>query len=119
MKLLVTGGREYDDWPHVRKVLDALHARTPITHVIHGACADRFGNMRGADKLADDWAFENGVQPVRCPALWDFHGRAAGPRRNALMLPLKPDYWVSFPGNKGTADMVTRLKHAGIPGEPA
>ncbi len=53
------------------------------------------------------------------PANWATHGKAAGPIRNQLMLDQKPDLVIAIhedPGlGKGTLDMVTRARKAGIP----
>lgn len=110
MKVLVFGGREFQDRKFLFDTLDALHKSQPFTHVIHGA-------YKGADALADEWAMRRGVQPVRCPANWDWFGPPAGPIRNRSMLELNPDYWVAFTGGVGTADMIGRLMDAKIPGE--
>jgi hypothetical protein len=49
------------------------------------------------------------------PADWTRHGKAAGPKRNQLMLDKeKPDLVIAFPGGKGTADMVARAKAQGF-----
>jgi hypothetical protein len=43
-------------------------------------------------------------------------GKAAGPIRNQRMIDEgKPDLVIAFPGGRGTADMVSRAKKAGIP----
>lgn len=99
MKILVCGGRDYADKEKVYATLDKWRKVELITHVIHG-------DATGADKLADQWAIENGIQPVRCPALWDFYKRAAGPLRNESMAELNPHMMLAFPGGKGTKNMV-------------
>jgi hypothetical protein len=101
--VLVFGGRDYDDKEAFDSFMDRLAAQykaagDDITHVIHGA-------YRGADTLADEWAVAHGIQPVACKALWVTYANAAGPRRNRLMLMLKPDVAVAFPGGRGTEDM--------------
>jgi hypothetical protein len=103
MKVLVCGGRDYDDREAFDSFMDRLAAQykaagDPITHVIHG-------DYRGADTLADEWAVARGIQPVACKALWVKFANGAGPRRNRLMLMLNPDVLVAFPGERGTADM--------------
>lgn len=72
------------------------------------------GGARGADALAAKWADHNGVPLVTYPPLWS-RGRKAGPERNAFMLmDSRPDLVIAFPGGRGTADMVSRAKAAGI-----
>lgn len=110
MKVIVTGGRDFHDFNFVNKILQELHASNVLTHVIHG-------NASGTDQLAGTWARQNGVQEVVCPADWKRFGRPAGPMRNAAMLELlggTRDIVVAFPGFKGTHDMVTKAKAAGV-----
>lgn len=103
MRVLVCGGRDYNDYTNVKTNLDQLHASTPITLVIHGGA-------NGADTLAGIWCRERGIPYAAVPALWDFYGKAAGPRRNAVMLTLDPDLVAAFPGGRGTANMVEQAK---------
>lgn len=108
MRLLITGGRDFDDEHLLKVTLDRLHAESPFTCLIHGAA-------KGADRLAGQWAQANGVEEVACPADWRRHGRGAGPVRNKLMLEEhKPDLLVAFPGGKGTASMVGIAEKAGL-----
>lgn len=108
MKILVCGGRDYTDREAVFAAFDRVHAKQPITLLIHGAA-------RGADALADDWARARGVPREPHPADWAKHGRSAGPRRNWRMLEAGPDGVVAFPGGRGTADMVRQARAAGVP----
>lgn len=71
--------------------------------------------------MALEWAQSRGIAVHPYPADWERYGRAAGPIRNKQMLDLgKPDYGIAFydrPRDKsrGTANMVSQLKKAGIP----
>ena len=88
--------------------LDRIHGLTPITALIEGGAP-------GADRAAREWAQEHQVKAVTVPALWDLHGKAAGPIRNQRMVDdFKPDLVVAFPGGTGTADMVQRARKAGL-----
>lgn len=55
-KVLVTGGRKYQDYEVVKDALDALNPDI----VIHG-------DAPGADSLADWWAKENGKKVESYP----------------------------------------------------
>jgi predicted Rossmann-fold nucleotide-binding protein len=93
----------------VRRELNALHQKHGFSIVIDGG-------QTGADTLAHEWAQEQGIDPVRCPALWSALGRAAGRRRNAFMLSFaKPEMVVAFPGGKGTRLMLDLAKAVHIP----
>lgn len=108
-RVLVCGGRDYEDREQLFRVLDAAHLANPIVCLIHGAA-------RGADTLAGDWALERDVLCNAYPADWDRDGRAAGPIRNKKMLVEgKPHMVVAFPGGRGTANMIQQAEAAGIP----
>lgn len=104
MRVLVCGGRNYDNYDIVSETL----SKFTVDAVITGGCS-------GADALAERWARENNVAVLLFPAQWDEHGRAAGPIRNQQMLDEgKPDLVLAFRGGKGTADMVRRAAKANI-----
>jgi hypothetical protein len=115
MKVLVCGGRDFQDRDRMDNVLRFIdrHYETMklpghISEVIHGGAP-------GADTLASEWASGCGVPVALFPANWKQHGRAAGPIRNQQMLDeCKPDLVVAFPGGRGTADMVRRAKASGV-----
>lgn len=116
LRLLVTGGRDYNDRDAAWSILDRLDHERGIGLLIHGACPSRTG---GADRLAHDWAYLRGhvlVFPVPVDRNLDGEWPAAGIRRNARMLRIsRPTAAVAFPGGRGTADMVARLREAGVP----
>lgn len=108
MKVLVCGGRDYNDYGNVKAHLDALHDMEPITEIIHGGAS-------GADTLAGLWATQNNVKLNIFPAEWEKHGRAAGPIRNTIMLEVgKPELVLAFRGGRGTANMVKQAEDAGV-----
>lgn len=108
MRLIVTGGRDYNNKSDVWQALGDIHAATPITTLVHGAC------KTGLDRIATDWADSLGIPTDPHPANWTLYGRAAGPIRNQKMADLGADAYLAFPGNNGTSDMVRRAKTAGI-----
>ena len=108
MRLLVAGSRDLTDRAQVFRVLDWVHARTPVSVLIQGGA-------RGADSLAKEWAESRGVPVESFPADWGKHGKRAGPLRNARMLREGcPDLVVAFSGGRGTADMVRQAEAAGV-----
>ncbi len=108
MRVLVCGGREYQDFGRVERFMENLLAEHLSLMVITG-CAP------GADDYARRWArHRQGVSCQDFPADWS-RGPKAGPERNARMLAEgKPDLVVAFPGGRGTADMVRRARKAGV-----
>lgn len=108
LKVLVCGGRAFSDWELLSRAMASVNAEPPgIGLVIEGGAT-------GADRMASQWAATRGIHYCRVNALWDFHGRAAGPERNKAMLILAPDVVVALPGGSGTADMVKRAQLRGI-----
>lgn len=107
-RILVCGGREYDDATRVWGCLTRVYRKYPHLVIVHG-------NARGADSLARDWAIRHNVPHEAHPADWDRHGKKAGPIRNQEMLDSGLDGGIAFPGGRGTADMVRKMKAAGVP----
>ena len=108
MRVLVCGGRNYNNRERVFNELYALDEGYRIKAVIHGAA-------RGADYLAGEWAKTRDILEIPYPADWERDGKAAGPIRNQLMLDEEePDVVLAFPGGPGTADMCARARLADI-----
>lgn len=108
-RILVCGGRDYDNAEAVYAILDRLYQWAGYQVVIIQ------GGARGADALGRQWAERNGLEFVEFKADWAKHGRSAGPIRNRQMLQEgHPDLVVAFPGGKGTLDMVAAAKAAGV-----
>lgn len=109
MKVLVCGGRDFNDKVGVDEFLSKMHSSGwgPFTLVIHGAA-------RGADSLASSWARKNGIPEKPFNAQWKKYGRSAGPIRNQEMLKEEPDLVIAFPGGRGTEDMIKKSAQKGI-----
>jgi len=115
MKVLVCGGRYFQDVALLWRHLDQLHAKSPITCVIEGGSDAVAGEYYGADYWARMWAQARGINSVTCWADWDQFGRWAGPKRNKEMLEqYGPDLVLAFEGGKGTADVVKQAQAAGV-----
>lgn len=108
MKVLVCGGRNFDDALTLGSWLGGIHKDHGITLIIEGGA-------RGADFLARKFGEMQGIPVKTFPADWDRHGKAAGPIRNKQMLDEgKPDVVLAFDGGRGTANMVEQAKAAGV-----
>ena len=107
MKILVCGGRDYDNETKINKVLSKYYSSN-LT-IIHGGA-------KGADELAEMWALVRGMNQKIYPADWNKHGKAAGPIRNQQMLDDNPDIklCIAFPGGRGTRDMINRARAKNI-----
>lgn len=121
-RVLVCGGREFSDHQMVFAALDEIAAEQPVELLIHG-------DARGADRLAQTWAFARGVPEQAFPAKWNdtkglhpatlkrnAYGRLfnplAGFARNEEMLRACPTHAVAFAGGNGTNDMCKRILRA-------
>lgn len=118
MRLLVCGGRNFDDVPRLWRILDGIAGKHEIECLIEGAQVKRRpdGSLVGADHWAHEWAKARGIPNERFPADWTGNGRSAGPKRNRKMRDEgNPTHAVAMPGGNGTENMVSLLKEAGIP----
>jgi hypothetical protein len=108
MRALIFGGRDFNLHGFIFDTLDVINEdRGPITEVIAGGAP-------GVDHWGEQWALERAIPVAVFKADWDKHGKAAGPIRNQAMADQKPDVGIQFPGGRGTADMASRLRRAGI-----
>lgn len=108
MKILVCGGRAFNDQTSLFNFLDSFqYVMGMVDVVIHG-------DAPGADQLAGQWARSHGITELKFPADWNKHGKAAGPIRNSIMLTEKPDFVIAFPGGRGTRNMVGQANLNGV-----
>ena len=105
-RILVCGGRDYDNASYMSLILDSAEPGV----IIHGACT-------GADTLAGEWAKKRKVPAETYPVEHELDGPwpGAGPRRNLRMLVQShPDLVIAFPGGKGTANMRALARTQGV-----
>jgi len=104
MRVIICGGRDYNDVEVVRRAIRE-----------HGVTEIAQGGAPGADTCAIQAAMEQDIPFETHPADWRQYGRSAGPIRNQDMLEqFEPDAVIAFPGGKGTADMIRRARDAGV-----
>jgi hypothetical protein len=107
IRVACTGGRHYSDVDKVFKILDKmLFVRKDFEIVV--------GDATGADALVRKWCKFRNVPVEIFYADWTNYGAAAGPIRNKEMLKSGIDFLVAFPGGKGTKNMVSICKKAGV-----
>lgn len=102
MRVLVCGGRDYQDHARVFAELDRLDEQRGITLVIHGACQQR-GLLSGADRWAEVWARASSIPYMGWPGL--------GAR---MIEQAKPEVAVHFPGGNRTRREIRRARAAGV-----
>lgn len=109
MRILVCGGRAYQDTLAVDRALAALREKHGIEAIVHG-------DAPGADTIGAKWAEMNGIPDEPWRADWKRYGDSAGPIRNSRMLAFgRVDAVVAFPGGSGTADLTRKATGVGFP----
>lgn len=108
MRVLVCGGRSYENTDAIHQELIRFHWQNPIDVIIHGG-------VSGAGVAAEAWARRNRVDVVRYPPNWECLGKRAERLRNDFMLADScPDFVIVFPGGRDTADLAAKAMAAGI-----
>ncbi len=99
MRVLVCGGRNYNDQGRIFRELDACDEVETIDLIIEGGA-------RGADGHGRAWALSKSLPCMTIHACWDRLGRSAGMIRNEWMIKYgQPDLVLAFPGGSGTEGM--------------
>ena len=107
IRLIVAGGRDFDDWPLLRDTVDRLlRERVAITIIAGGA--------RGADALAARYAKARRLPLVEMPARWEADGRRAGFMRNEAMAQVADGLVAFWDGvSPGTGHMIATMQALG------
>ena len=79
MKVLVCGGRDFEDWNMLPEKLTNLIGQHAIDAILHGGAP-------GADAMAGEFANVSNIREVVFQADWKKYGRRAGPLRNQRMI---------------------------------
>jgi len=105
LRVLVCGGRDFNNYPLLRKTLRGLFPPSTddmSTWMLPSDTVIIHGDAPGADSLADQWAVVNWVQVERYPA------------DSRMINEGKPDLVVAFAGGRGTADCVRQARAVGV-----
>lgn len=101
MKIIVAGGRDFNNGVIAKQVLDTY---SDIDIIISG-------DARGADFLGIMYATEKNIPIKHFPAKWDEYGKAAGYIRNAEMAEYGDMLIAFWDGkSKGTMNMIKAMK---------
>ena len=108
MKVIVAGGRDFDNYELLKEKLDFYFK--DITPVI--VC----GEAKGADLLGRRYAEEKGLDILSYPAEWEKYGKSAGFRRNEQMAANATALVAFWDGkSKGTKHMIDTMKRLNKP----
>ena len=116
MRVLVCGGRDYDNYEELYAVLDWIDCSWEGPETFGPISVIISGHAKGADALSEQWAKKREVSLEIYPAEWNVYGKSAGFIRNQQMIDEGlPDLVVAFQGGKGTLNMLTLANRANIP----
>lgn len=108
MKVIIAGGRDFDNYDLLFQKCDKLLSRQNEIEIVSG-CA------KGADKLGEKYANEKGYKIKRFPADWNLHGKSAGYIRNKEMADYADALIAFWNGqSKGTKHMIEIAKQCGL-----
>ena len=106
MNVVIAGDRDFDDYETMRAELQEYQNEDVVV---------MSGDARGADRLGQEWAFDNKKLVKLFPADWRTHGRAAGPIRNQEMAKVAHRVIVFWDGkSRGTKNMIDNARQVGI-----
>ncbi len=111
-RIVVSGCRDYNNYTEAREYIDFCVSEigkeyTPI--FVSGGC-------RGADKLGERYAKENGYKIEYYHAEWNKYGKSAGPKRNREMAKAADAVICFWDGeSKGTKSMIEYATKLGKP----
>ena len=108
MKVIIAGGRDFDDYALMKRKLDHLFSKRMPDEIVSGGA-------RGADALGEDYSKECGIPLKIFKADWEKHGRAAGHIRNAEMADYGTHLVAFWDGvSRGTKNMIETAKKKGL-----
>jgi hypothetical protein len=101
-KIIVAGGRDFDNYEWVERDLDNLTLNYDWSEVEIVS-----GGARGADRLGEQYAKTRGCKLTKFPADWDKHGKSAGFIRNKQMAEYGTHLMAYWDGkSRGTKNMI-------------
>ncbi len=112
IRIVVAGCREYCNYEEAKKFIDFCICEIRYRYNLIFIS----GNCKGADKLGERYAEENGFLQEYYSAKWDKYGKSAGPIRNREMAKAC-DIAICFWDGKsaGTKSFIKYVKQLGKP----
>ena len=111
MKLIIAGGRDFDDYHLLEKEVAYFitdHLKAKSVEIVSGGA-------KGADKLAEYYAWQYKMKIHIFNADWQNHGKSAGPIRNEDMAKFSDACIVFWDGkSRGSANMINVAKRRGL-----
>lgn len=113
MKLIIAGGRDFNDYPKA----ESWFLKFGVDH--NGCNMQVFeivsGGAKGADAIGEKLATEFNLPCTKFPARWDEHGKSARYKRNIEMANYADALLAFWDGkSKGTKHMIDTAKSKGL-----
>lgn len=108
MKVIVAGSRSFNDYQLMENKLGKILKNQEEVIIVSGTA-------RGADKLGERYADNNGYDVIEMPADWDKYGKSAGYKRNEHMAQISDAAVIFWDGeSKGTKHMIDLSEKHGL-----
>jgi len=108
MKVIIAGGRNFDDYSLLKSSCDKLLVNQTEIEIVSG-------KAKGADSLGEKYAKEKGFPIKEFPADWETYGKSAGYKRNLEMALYSGALIAFWDGeSKGTKMMIELAKKEGL-----
>jgi hypothetical protein len=108
MKIIIAGGRDFNDYNKLCEVCDYMLSNQTEIEIVSGVA-------RGADSLGEKYAKEKGYSIKQFPAEWEKYKKAAGFKRNAEMAEYADCLIAFWDGkSKGTKHMIDLATKKGL-----
>ena len=109
VKIVFSGGPDFNDHRRIWDALDKARARHPDMVLLHG------GTPTGAERIAACWAHSRKVTDIAFRPRWDRFRKAAPFKRNDEILETLPVGVIIFPGTGIQANLSDKARRLGIP----
>lgn len=108
IKVIIAGGRNFDDFNRLCQVCDEFLQDQNNIEIVSGA-------YKGADLLGERYAAERNYPIKQFPADWRRYGKSAGLKRNTEMAAYADILIAFWDGeSKGTKNMIVLATQAGL-----
>lgn len=105
MKLIIAGGRDFEDYDLLTEKVSKITSSITQPIIVISGCA------KGADSLGVMYAFKHKLEIIEMPADWDKHGKSAGYLRNLEMAKIADACICFWDGNSlGTKHIIGLAK---------
>jgi len=108
MKVIIAGGRNFNDYNKLRESCDNILVNQKDVEIVSGTAAE-------ADTLGERYAQEKGYEVKKFPAQWDLYGKSAGYKRNQQMAEYADGLIAFWDGkSRGTKHMIDIATNKGL-----